>query len=124
MPGSGLTLKPPSVQRPHLTGVCVGGGAVQQAGPEWPRPWETRFTPNPTARSGCRAKHPPHHTQEVKLRMLSLWRGDVGGAREDWEERTGPSWCLRVFPSLKARWQIQLMIFFFFFGDGNWNISY
>ena len=101
MPGSGLTLKPPSVQRPHLTGVCVG--LVQQAGPEWPRPWETRFTPNPAARSRCRAKHPPHHTQEMKLRMgdhpprwalLSVWRGDVGGAGEDWEERTGPSWCL------------------------------
>lgn len=28
MPGSGLTLKPPNVRRPHLTGVCVGGGAA------------------------------------------------------------------------------------------------
>ena len=28
MPGSGLTLKPPNVRRPHLTGVCGGGGAA------------------------------------------------------------------------------------------------
>ena len=46
--------------------------------------------------------------------VLSVWRGDVGGARVDWEERTGPSWCLRIFPSLKARWHIQLMILFSF----------
>ena len=106
--------------------MCVWAG-VWQAGPDWPHPWETCFTLNAAARSRCRADiFPPTHrkrssgwgTTHPGGHVLSLWRGGVGGARGDWEERTGPSWCLRVFPSLKARWQIQLMIFVCVMGTG------
>lgn len=86
-PGSGLTLKAPKCVEGYLTGVCGGGGAAR-AGLEWPCRGRQRFTRTLLPGAGVEASCSPT-TQETKPRMgttgpgghvLSVWRGDLGGA--------------------------------------------
>ena len=56
--------------------------------------------------------------------MLSLWRGGVGGARGDWEERTGPSWCFLVSFSFIESQMANTTNFFFFLVMGTGILIY